>query len=113
MQIPAGPRYAQAQWEMTQWRQKIDSYVAKGLPSVILHDCHNGCGSAFGGPTLGVAPCNVTDPAQQWSLPLDGSLGGLIDAQAGLCAGCAGSPVPDSHRLGVKALPTLRISLQA
>ena len=52
-----GPRYAQAQWEMTLWRQKIDSYVAKGtVPGVILHDCHNGCGSPFGGPTLGAWP---------------------------------------------------------
>ena len=94
-----GPRPAQAQWEMTKWRGLIDEAVSKKtVPGVVLHDCHNGCGSPFGGHTLAVAACNATDPAQHWSLPLDGSLGGLTDAAFGMCAGCASSPVPDDHR---------------
>lgn len=93
-----GPRAAQAQWEMTKWRELIDAAVASGHPPIILHDCHNGCGSPFGGPTLTVAECNATDPAQHWNLPLDGSVGPLIDGQLGLCAGCGSSPVPDNHR---------------
>ena len=84
-----GPRIAQARWEMTKWRNLIDAAVAKGtVPGVVLHDCHNGCGSEFGGPTLAAAPCDATDPAQQWGLPLDGSYGGLVNAGNGLCAGC-------------------------
>ena len=94
-----GPRAAQAQWEMTTWRELIDSYVSNHtVPAVILHDCHNGCGSPFGGPTLAAVPCNESDPAQHWSLPLDGSVGGLTSAANGLCLGCASSPVPDTHR---------------
>ena len=83
------PRHAQARWEMTQWRNLIDAAVTKGtVPGVVLHDCHNGCASDFGGPTLVAAPCNTTDPAQQWSLPLDGSYGALVNAGNGLCVGC-------------------------
>jgi hypothetical protein len=63
------------QWEMTRWRELIDAAVSKGAPPILLHDCHNGCGSPFGGPTLAVAPCNFSDPAQQWSLPLGGVRG--------------------------------------
>lgn len=92
------PRAAQAQWEMTKWRGLIDDAVAKGHPPIILHDCHNGCGSSFGGPTITTTDCNDTDPAQQWSLSLDGSVGPLADRQLGLCVGCGSSPVPDNHR---------------
>lgn len=93
-----GPRDAQAQWEMTKWRELIDDAVAKGHPPIVLHDCHNGCGSSFGGPTLTVATCDATDPAQHWSLPLDGSIAPLADGKLGLCVGCGSSPVPDNHR---------------
>ena len=93
-----GPRAAQAQWEMTKWRDLIDTAVANGHPPIVLHDCHNGCGSPFGGPTLGVVECDASDTAQHWSLPTDGSLGALIDGATGLCVGCASSPVPDNHR---------------
>jgi hypothetical protein len=100
---PAGapgcaPRFAQAQWEMTRWRELIDAAVAEGGPPILLHDCHNGCGSAFGGPTLAAADCDAADRAQHWSLPLDGSLGPLADGQLGLCVGCGSTPVPDNHR---------------
>ena len=73
---------------MTKWRSLIDDAVAKGAPPIVLHDCHNGCGSDFGGPTLALAPCDKSDIAQQWSLPLDGSYGALTSAQNGMCAGC-------------------------
>jgi hypothetical protein len=82
------PRHAQSRWEMTKWRSLIDEAVAKGAPPIVLHDCHNGCGSDFGGPTLALAPCDASDIAQQWSLPLDGSYGALTSAQNGMCAGC-------------------------
>ena len=74
---------------MTKWRKLIDAAVAKGtVPGVVLHDCHNGCGSEFGGPTLALAPCNSSDEAQHWSLPLDGTTGGLTSMANGFCAGC-------------------------
>ncbi len=82
------PRHAQSRWEMTKWRQMIDAAVAKGAPPIVLHDCHNGCGSDFGGPTLALAPCNESDPAQHWALPVNGSYGGLVNAANGFCAGC-------------------------
>ena len=74
------PRHAQSRWEMTKWRTLIDAAVARGtVDDVILHDCHNGCGSQFGGPTLALALCNASDPAQRWSLPVDGSAGALVN----------------------------------
>lgn len=93
-----GPRAAQAQWEMTRWRQLIDAAVEKGHLPILLHDCHNGCGSPFGGPTLSAVACDSTDPAQHWSLTLNGSAGPLVDGAVGLCAGCGSIPVPDNHR---------------
>ena len=64
------PRHAQSRWEMTKWRALIDATVSKDPTffddGIMLHDCHNGCGSEFGGPTLALAPCNTSDPHQQW-----------------------------------------------
>ena len=83
------PAHAQSRWEMSRWRTLIDEAVANGtVDGVVLHDCHNGCGSDFGGPTLALAPCDPSDAAQQWSLPLDGTYGTLTSAGNGMCAGC-------------------------
>jgi hypothetical protein len=47
------PRAAQSRWEMTKWRTMIDETVAQNpaffSDGIMLHDCHNGCGSEFGG----------------------------------------------------------------
>lgn len=40
----------------------------------------------------------MSDPAQHWSLPVDGGLGGLIDGKNGMCVGCASQPSDDPHR---------------
>ena len=61
---PPGYNGGQARWEMSKWRTLIDAAQQKGGKPIVLHDCHNGCGSGFGGPTLAALPCNESDPAQ-------------------------------------------------
>jgi len=57
----------QARWEMTLWKGIVTDWqkTPSGKP-VVLHDCHNGCGSTFAGPTLAALPCDPSDPHQHW-----------------------------------------------
>ena len=66
---PPGYNGGQARWEMSKWRTLIDAAQQKGGKPIVLHDCHNGCGSGFGGPTLAALPCNESDPAQLCAPP--------------------------------------------
>lgn len=76
---------------LTLWAEKIGNYSRP----VILHSCHNGCGSTFVGPTLVTAPCNDSDPSQMWDIArtadgkaLSGVSSYFRDAGRGLCVGC-------------------------
>ena len=57
---PPGYNGGQARWEMSKWRTLIDAAQRKGGKPIVLHDCHNGCGSTFAGPTLAARPCPPT-----------------------------------------------------
>ena len=88
------PNYngGQARWELTKWHNL--SAAATGRKPVLLHDCHNGCASGFGGPTLLAQPCDAAaDPSQRWLLQTNGSYTALISAVSGLCAGCGNDPL--------------------
>jgi hypothetical protein len=89
---PPGYIGGQARWEMSNWKEMIVAKQAAGHKPIILHDCHNGCGSGFGGPTLSALACNKTDPAQQWAVAIDGRKSQLIDRAHGLCVGCPDGP---------------------
>ena len=81
---------------MTKWQQIMAAYQAKGGKAGVLHDCHNGCASAFGGPTLVAKPCNASDPAQHWSVDVAaGANSGLVNGANGMCAGCGDGPLGD------------------
>ena len=82
----------QGRWELTKWHALLAAEQAAGANPVALHDCHVGCASAFGGPTLGLAPCNATSPAQQWGFDGAGNYTSLVDQERGLCVGCGGDP---------------------
>ena len=76
---------------MTLWKNLTLNFQHMGHPPIVLHDCHNGCGSNFAGPTLAVAPCSSVDEAQQWTVQIDGAPSALVNGLNGLCAGCASS----------------------
>jgi len=88
----SGGPHAQARWEMTLWSNLTRQSQARTGKPIILHDCHNGCGSGFAGATLAAAPCNRSDPAQWWGPLARGAAGGLSDGMYGLCAGCGSQP---------------------
>ena len=90
---PPGYNGGQARFEMTKWKQIIVAAQAAGSKPIVLHDCHNGCGSGYGGPTLSALPCNASDPAQLFAAATDGRPTTLIDGAHGLCIGCAGGPI--------------------
>jgi hypothetical protein len=85
---------------LTEWSEKVKNFSRP----VILHSCHNDCGSKFNGPTLVAAKCNTTDLSQLWAVPAVHSSssppsvnsapapnhGYLHDAGEGLCVGCGG-----------------------
>jgi hypothetical protein len=78
----------QARWEMTRWTNLSLDYKRRANKTVLIHDCHNGCGSTFAGPTLEAVPCSASDPAQIWALDLSGGSSGMVDARFGFCVGC-------------------------
>jgi hypothetical protein len=61
----------------------MTDYAANGGKPALLHDCHNGCASVFGGPTLAVSPCNRSDTSQHWTVALDGTSSALVDGTNG------------------------------
>ena len=74
---------------LTEWSAKVKAYSRP----VILHSCHNRCGSTFSGPTLLGATCNASDRSQQWTVPSNAGAPGVLsgylrDAGEGLCVGC-------------------------
>lgn len=79
---------------MTKWK----NLLAKAKKPVLLHDCHNGCGSGFGGPTLVARACDEEDPKQRWFIRADGSYTAVISASSGLCVGCRWGPDPPDGR---------------
>ena len=87
---PPGYSGGQARWELTKWKELLST----AEKPVLLHDCHNGCASGFGGPTLAAANCDAADPSQKWLLETDGSYTAVISATSGLCAGCGNDPYP-------------------
>jgi hypothetical protein len=86
---PPGYPGGQARWELTKWKDLLST----AENPVLLHDCHNGCASGFGGPTLIAAICDSTDVSQRWLLQTDGSYSALISATNGLCVGCGNDPL--------------------
>jgi hypothetical protein len=89
---PPGYPGGQARWEMVLWKNLTLGFQKDGNPPVVLHDCHNGCGSMFAGPTLAAAPCSEKDTAQRWTLRTNGAASNLVNWREGLCAGCASQP---------------------
>eukprot|EP00039_Didymoeca_costata_P021632 m.345013 g.345013 ORF g.345013 m.345013 type:complete len:671 (+) comp25672_c0_seq1:63-2075(+) len=92
---PPGTPGGQARWEMSKWKELIQGYQTQAKP-IVLHDCHNGCGSNFAGPTLTVTECNKTDAGQLWFVS-EKFIGGkksssMINVRNGLCSGCSSSP---------------------
>ena len=96
---PPFPKSDQRWWRwprqvLTNWGEKVKAFTSR---PIVLHSCHNGCGTPFKGPTLLTAPCNATDRSQLWSVPADDTKGStaapwpsgyLRDAAEGLCVGC-------------------------
>jgi hypothetical protein len=80
---PPGYLGGQARWEMVLWKNLTLGWSRQGHPPVVLHDCHNGCGSMFAGPTLVARPCDRDDPAQSWQMRLDGATSPLVNKQHG------------------------------
>lgn len=79
---------SQGKFILDEWSRLIAA--KRSGPPVILHSCHVACSANyFSGPTLTTAPCNESDPRQQFELA-DGPSGRdfLSDAGTGLCAGC-------------------------
>ena len=109
-QQPPDANWSEYGWPkemLSKWGQKL---LNTSRP-VILHSCHNGCGSTFVGPTLRVASCNVSDLSQFWEVPGDGHSAGaqngfgyLRDAGAGLCVGCGLDPHHGGPQCGNDAL---------
>ena len=86
---PPYPKSDQRWWSwpktlLTEWSAKVQNFSRP----IILHSCHNRCGSTFSGPTLLAAACNASDPRQLWSVPQQDQAGYLADAGEGLCVGC-------------------------
>ena len=94
---PPGFEGGQARWELVQWHNNLAAEQAAGAKPIALHDCHVGCASNFGGPTLAVAPCDIGDPAQQWALDLNpaklSNYTSLVNLKNGFCAGCGSNPM--------------------
>ena len=110
--VPPHDYWSMQKYQLGLWRDHIvNRSVSPGkvpapkAPS-ILHDCHNGCGSTFKGPTFMIALCNASDPAQHWELHENNTghpwawhpdtlkrLGFFRDGGAGLCVGCSDGPM--------------------
>ena len=90
------PNYpgGQARWELTKWK----SLLSTAPKPVLLHNCHNGCASGFGGPTLEARPCSAADPTQSWLMQTDGSKTALVSTANGLCGGCGNFPMTNDGR---------------
>jgi len=63
---PPYPKSDQRWWSwpkelLTEWSAKVQNFSRP----IILHSCHNRCGSTFSGPTLLAAACNASDPNNQ------------------------------------------------
>jgi hypothetical protein len=96
---PPYPKTDQRWWHwphtvLNYWAEKVKAFTAR---PIILHSCHNGCGTPFSGPTLQTVPCNGTDSSQFWSVPTNDTKGStsapfpsgyLRNAGQGLCVGC-------------------------
>ena len=108
--VPPHDYWSMQKYQLGLWSDRIvhrkssPGVVVPRAPS-ILHDCHNGCGSTFKGPTLRLAPCNASDASQHWELQQNNTghpwpwhpdtlhrLGFLRDGGAGLCVGCSNGP---------------------
>jgi hypothetical protein len=85
---PPGYPGGQARWELTKWKELLST----AEKPVLLHDCHNGCASGFGGPTLVATTCDSSDASQRWFLETNGAYSALISATNGLCVGCGNDP---------------------
>ena len=93
---PPGFVGGQGRWELDQWHNNLAAEQAAGAKPVALHDCHVGCASNYGGPTLAVSPCNAKDPAQQWAVDVSGTSSNytsLVNQKLGFCAGCGSNPM--------------------
>ena len=96
---PDGYPGGQARWELTKWKQLLNATAAQSTRKpVLLHNCHNGCASGFGGPTLVARPCADADPSQLWRLQTDGAHTAVISAASGLCVGCGNDPLTPDGR---------------
>jgi hypothetical protein len=86
---------------MNKWSTKAQATSEAG--AVILHDCHNGCASTYAGPTVVAAPCNASDPAQHWMVPIPPRINStnkfangtafLVNGDSGMCVGCSDSTI--------------------
>jgi hypothetical protein len=87
-----GATGGQGRWELTKWHNLLAAEQENGAKPVALHDCHVGCASTLGGPTLSLAECDSADQAQQWAFDTKGNHSSLVDQKRGLCIGCGGNP---------------------